>query len=382
MNQKLNLVPLFIAIHVFLLFLGCNSKSNQQPDDPLRISEINVFENEIESVKSSQIMSDVDYITLVSDSNSIIGKIDKLVVTKDYIFVMDIEQSKKIFQFDSSGNFIRTIGNSGRGPGEYQRLVDFSFCSVSHQIIVLDVSRKLIVYNQHGELINEMKIDQGDPLSSRVLIFNDDIYLYTGRGENYSSRYSLIKLNSEGKEAFGFLEFENAPNYSVQFNSPLYIKDESLMLFDLFDGILFEKDQEQKVIPKYVFDLNKKKFPTAIFCDFEKYIENVQHYSFVDRYFIEGDSYIYYLIVDKMEYKHGLFSKKTEKAVLLKSIINDNHIFRSPEYFFNGYFYSVIEPFWLFDDNENFKDVIEDYNIDISGNPLIIKYKIIELVIS
>ncbi|WP_132433535.1 6-bladed beta-propeller [Natronoflexus pectinivorans] len=365
-----------ICIFLFTItFIGCDFGSKENAGGICDIKRIEVFSNVSESALSSDLLSDVEYIILERTPNSVIGKIDKLIITDDYIFVMDVEHAKKLFQFDSNGRFIKIIGGFGRGPGEYQQLVDFTVCDITNRILAIDINRKLVVFDKQGELIKELIIDQGDPMSCRVLMHNESIYFFTGRGENYSSEYSLIKLNFEGGKTDGYLEFETGANYSVTFNTPLYIKDGSLKLFDYFEGVLLRKEQEQ-FIPEYVLDFNNKMMPVEILCNIEKYIKNLQNYSIIHRYFIEGSDYIYYSVIDKMQYKHGFFSKTTGESVIINSIINDEHIFRSPEVYYSNYYYAVIETFWLFDEVDKFQHIIENHSIDPDGNALIMKFKL------
>ncbi|WP_026472942.1 6-bladed beta-propeller [Alkaliflexus imshenetskii] len=295
--MKLNFSPcvFFVVIQTVLLFIGCNSNNSRNNKSYFDITKIKVFENVLESVLSSEIIDDVEYITLESDSNSIIGKIDKFLLTDSYIYVMDAEQSKRIFQFDSNGSFIRVIGNYGKGPGEYQKLVDFTICELTNRIFVLDINRKLIIYDLHGDLLSEMRINQGDPLSSRILSYNNELYLYTGRGGNYSSVYSLVQLDSEGNQNIGYLKFENYPNHSISIASPIYVINGNLKMFDLFEGVLLTMEQDQ-FKEEFLFDFTNRTIPVDVLCSFDKYINNIHNYSMAGQYFVEG--------LDKTEHSH------------------------------------------------------------------------------
>lgn len=55
----------------------------------------------------------IDYIKL--DSSEPIGVIDKMVVTKDKIFILDAYAAQQIFVFDKTGKLLFRIKNKGRG---------------------------------------------------------------------------------------------------------------------------------------------------------------------------------------------------------------------------------------------------------------------------
>ena len=68
----------------------------------------------------------VDYIKL--DSSEPIGVIDKMIVTKDKIYILDCYTAQQIFVFDKTGNLLFRIKNKGRGPKEYLSVADMQVC--------------------------------------------------------------------------------------------------------------------------------------------------------------------------------------------------------------------------------------------------------------
>ena len=85
---------------------------------------------------------------------SLIADIDKIEISDDQIFISD-KTSSKIFAFDLSGKYLRTIGQKGSGPGEFSYLGDFNVNGNS--IYVQDVyGRKYIVYAKDGHLLKEI----------------------------------------------------------------------------------------------------------------------------------------------------------------------------------------------------------------------------------
>ncbi len=94
--------------------------------DDLPVIKIRPPEGELPDLKLSEIAEDIKYIKLETTDDCLIGE-SGVHYSKDskYIF---INFARALYQFDTSGKFIRKIGRKGKGPNEFilQRLaVDF-----------------------------------------------------------------------------------------------------------------------------------------------------------------------------------------------------------------------------------------------------------------
>ena len=68
-------------------------------------------------VKLSEICDSLIYIPLETRKECLLGRhINEVEFTKDFIF---IQEGWSLYQFSREGKFIRQIGKTGRGPGEY-----------------------------------------------------------------------------------------------------------------------------------------------------------------------------------------------------------------------------------------------------------------------
>jgi hypothetical protein len=102
-------------------------------------------------------VSDIRYVPLETNENCYLADVRKVVMNEDFIMVSDSEGN--LFQFTSSGQFIRRIGMLGKGPGEYTYMTDF----------VVDHSFQNIYINSLGFLYNydaDGKFNSRLPLSS------------------------------------------------------------------------------------------------------------------------------------------------------------------------------------------------------------------------
>ena len=72
--------------------------------------------------KASCFATSVTYVPLETKTNCLVGMISKIDLNESVIAISD---SKKILLFNWQGKFLRQIGRTGKGPGEYILVMDF-----------------------------------------------------------------------------------------------------------------------------------------------------------------------------------------------------------------------------------------------------------------
>lgn len=74
-----------------------------------------------------------------------------------YLFQAPKTQAKLVFQFDRQGNYLRSFGHLGQGPGEVQ-FPSYPGVNSSDQILIWDSGAlKLMLFDGHGDLIKERR---------------------------------------------------------------------------------------------------------------------------------------------------------------------------------------------------------------------------------
>ena len=145
----------------------------------------------------------IDYIKL--DSSEPVGVIDKMIVTKDKIYILDCYTAQQIFVFDKTGNLLFRIKNKGRGPKEYLSVADmqvdttydcdgkllftpvysdtvYQFMSVSIVSPKYVIHQKKSIWNLYNQKIPPLEVDK--------LIKQNNYTRYAGKfldGESYAS---------------------------------------------------------------------------------------------------------------------------------------------------------------------------------------------------
>ena len=86
----------------------------------------------------------IDYIKL--DSSEPVGVINKMIVTKDKIFILDAYVAQQIFVFSKMGKLLYRIKNKGRGPKEYISIWDMQVDTIRNEILLNDALARSYLY--------------------------------------------------------------------------------------------------------------------------------------------------------------------------------------------------------------------------------------------
>lgn len=139
MNINNNLSLLSI-LTIGLLLIGCTSeRSKKVPTDLKDIDNLSVFTDINPSYKIA-LKPDITY----SDTSKLLmGPIikDLAVTSKGFVCILDFAQ-KKVHIFNSSGKYIESIGQEGRGPGEFLYITSVEVRN--NEIHVLDLLQSKI----------------------------------------------------------------------------------------------------------------------------------------------------------------------------------------------------------------------------------------------
>jgi len=147
-------------------------------------------------------ISDQEYVSL--DSKELIGYVNKVLVYKDIIYILDANIGEKIFIFNMKGQLIKLINSKGQGPGEYVGLGDMNFDTIKNELIISDSkSPKFLHYTLDGKFI---RTSPNKP-SVEFAICNKDISILSmisGQSFLDNVNYGLIAVKNDSVIRKGF----------------------------------------------------------------------------------------------------------------------------------------------------------------------------------
>jgi hypothetical protein len=278
------------------------------------------FDN-VSSIPLSYLGSKLEYIPLETDSACLIKSISRVSVSDSFLFVSDYY---RLLLFERSGKYIRQIGSNGRGPGEYNRVLDFVVDEKSREVFVLS-DRQVLVFDFNGQFNRDFKL--GFPSSQLILNENNELVLHPFNLAQATEEpvYSWYILNRNGKDRV------KIPNALKRVNggfivpiSPLYMYNDTLHFMEFGIDTLYSYEKHEKK-PHAIFQFGNLKFPTdptideVLKTDEKIYISNI----------LETKKSLFVKFLSPFPHltsSYCVFDKSTSKLTNLKNIGFTNDI--------------------------------------------------------
>ncbi len=321
------------------LFLICWSCGNEKASKSTVLAketiEINPDKASSREVLYTQVFSKIQYLPIHTDDNFIIGSIDKLLVTDDYLFIMDRRISHSVFCIDKKGSKVFSIKKQGKGPGEYVAMKDIAYKANEKELIIYcKMRKKLIYYNMQGNFLREEKM----PFSlDRVEPINEKFALYRGYSFDKKAKKkdvaNLLLASRENNNVYSEDAYFKAPiTFSIVWSSECQFSllGDTLAIKPDHSDIVYHIT-EKKIEPAYLLDFGKyavdegywKKTKekgitseaVSDYCNNRKLCESFR--------FLEGKSYIYFVYRRNQKAYHALYSKETKQLLQIENFKNN-----------------------------------------------------------
>jgi len=98
--------------------------------------------------------------TIKGDDENFIRSPIEIFAHNDLVYIADMSDMK-IKVFKVSGEFVRSFGNRGRGPGEFQHFTKLWLNQDNNLVVVDFFNSKMAFFNTTGEFISEKKFNSG-----------------------------------------------------------------------------------------------------------------------------------------------------------------------------------------------------------------------------
>lgn len=185
----------YLCILFVFVFFNCKDRQDQK-----RISEslVNIPITDFDTAygKLSEFTDEIQMIPLETNDLSLLTDVEKLVMTKDFIFIIEKKNVEGIFMFDRKGHFIRKIGSRGEGPDEFISCRDFSLDEKEEILYLYDIPRKRILsFSFKNEFLKEFKMNY---YATRFEYYNGLFYLYTENPDFGNPLSSLVIKDKNG----------------------------------------------------------------------------------------------------------------------------------------------------------------------------------------
>lgn len=219
---------ILITLSITLLFSACASfadvNSISKINHNANLEEIDIDQAvNMDKMVFSSYFKEPKTIVLEKKEDCIIKEITSLEIFNNRIYILDSELNK-LYVFKKDGTFEKTIGEKGRGHGEYLEISDFSI-DRSLKILylwdeALDMAHKYKLPT--GEYISSVKTERNGARTYCMLFFNKRLYLNRS-SEDASIKYHIKEIDeSNGNQTASYL---SSDEYNLGWNYPLRISN-------------------------------------------------------------------------------------------------------------------------------------------------------------
>lgn len=237
-----------------LLNIGCTEQNSSGSIGKIgSMKSIHILKPANDSnVNISSFVKNVKIIPLEFNKHCILGKIVKITITGDGIYIKDEQNKAGIFKFDNKGKFISIIGKQGKGPGEHIELTDFSLNKSTNSLYIFDnAQKKIIEYSLDNKFIKDIPVGFG----SLNFIYKENLFYYYEMSRSLDENYDLIIKDMKGKTVSSY--FKSFPgNICIGQN----------VFLDQPDGLLATFAHNDTI-----YTLKKNKLEYAYYIDYGKH---------------------------------------------------------------------------------------------------------------
>lgn len=146
-------ILLISIISLSIILSSCNNSAKRERNKLYTID----FEQcmaTVQPMRMSEIADTVEYLELKTPKDVIITRIWEIIPMGDF---MILHTRDGVFKFTKKGDFIKKIGHSGQGPGEYTLILGVDIDPLKKVIIMADISEQVLVYDLDGNFLRSEK---------------------------------------------------------------------------------------------------------------------------------------------------------------------------------------------------------------------------------
>lgn len=340
-TMKLNILKnilLFVLSINFFISCISNDKKLDSTVNTIKIKDKDLDNPICISETKTQYFKSFYLIQLESDTNMLIGHVDKIILNDDRIYVVDSRVTYSIFIFNRQGKFINKIANRGQGNEEYINIRDAFFDYSEKTINILSWSGsknrfKIMSFDYNGnKLLKQIPIDLN---FDQVLKAKDEFYVFNAKNSTNLPNVSnsiLVYSNTFKKIYEGIpipIAWRNRPSSAVS------------NLFENFNGDIyctanFETDVYKlgtdSLLKLYHYDVGKYTYPEEFRIPkiSEEMVRNFQINNYITNinYFYEKNDYIISVFLYNGSYKMAFYNKSTQNTTLY--LLLNNPLYKGP----------------------------------------------------
>jgi hypothetical protein len=363
---------------IVIFSISCINESN----DVKTAFNIDFNNTVLKDVRLAGIADSLYYIFLQFDKHNPVGRIAHFKVSHNYIFIAD--HRNKLFVFKKNGEVCSVLNKTGKGPGEYISIEDFTISDDERFIYILDPgNKKIIKCTLSGEYVNSYPLKYSH--AAHIEILRDGcfcIYQSARFSDDNSSIYITDSLFNLKKKIFydGDQDFLRRIPYLIdvewyRFNNNIYFREP-------FQSTVYRIDQAIGLDPYINIDFGNRGIPDYAYEDTKLY-QDIASECYQLKDIVESENYFFLKVFYQNVNHQYLYIKKDNELIRLKSpgLVNDpdDTAYFWPQYIDeSNIMYSIDYADELFENTGSHNAVIDfEKTVGSNENPIIVCVELI-----
>ena len=275
--MKINYQPQQFFIVLFMVLGICNScqeknkAQNAEENSSFYTIPFDQIVKNKREVKLSEFASEAKIIQFENIPEAMLGTVEDIVLTKDYIFVKFWEHP--VLQFSRDGKYIRDIGKRGNGPGEYGTCMKLSIDEKNEKVYIHTGELNVMVFNFYGDYLKTYNYAALEDFLSFWIWGRDSCLISYFEPMRGTEPFVFIEHNVKGDTLQGIANHiffdkddQAEPWHMAWFNDNnfAYYYENKLNVKGAYNDTVYTYDDNNNFAPKYFIDLGKHKLPADL----------------------------------------------------------------------------------------------------------------------
>ena len=209
MKDKAGITPAVLLLTIFAVLISCKQQKTEWQGTIEEVDGITVVKNPKEPMYGEEVFSLEEELSIgevAGTEEYMFSRIDDIAVDdEENIYILDSKQTH-IKTFNRDGEYLKSIGRKGQGPGELQYPVNLTI-SPMNEILINDYARCLSIFSIDGNflravslttmrMISKPKADSRGNIVASYMVFGEEALLV------------LKKFNSDLEEMYAIFSTE------------------------------------------------------------------------------------------------------------------------------------------------------------------------------
>lgn len=234
-----------------ILLVGCHKDKTSSileigERDAIRIIKIDEVSSKWIAVDTLFENNSMTFIPLETTSKSLFGVADKIFLV-DSSFIIYDDNLERIFEFNRQGNYVKNIGDYGKGPLEYNNVRGIIYNKYANSIDIMDVNRRLIQYDiisgkalgAFKLVFDEFSVDGFYPITKdSYMLYNNFRFDFETNNE-ILYRFAYSKNNSFLYKSLPYPYIPNKSVYPILPRDLFYTFQNKVRFFEPFNSVIY-----------------------------------------------------------------------------------------------------------------------------------------------